>query len=560
MPSNSATEKTRPRLRSRAVTGTPLELRVVFWIIIAIFAVFLAAPLVLLLIKSFNVDGSFSLASYAAVLSSAGFLNALAGSFIIAGASALVTTVIAFMLAYTVNSTNVPGWYKSAVSSVAVLPMLLPTITYGFAIIYSFGRQGLITRLLGFQPFEIYGFNGLLLGYVIYTVPIAFMLINNTYKYIDKKFSVVSRVLGDNSFKTFFTTTFKPLIATLGASFIQAFFLSFTDFGIPASVGGEYKVVATTLYNQMLGSIPNFSKGAVVAMMMLIPSVFSILILRYLEKYNFRYNKISQIELTKNKGRDGLFTVLSALVMIGILSIFAVIFIVPFVQSWPYELGFSLDNIKETLFGGQLTSVYLNSILVAVLTAVLGTAIAYLSALVTARSKMGKPSKAAIDGLVQTTNTVPGMVLGIAFLLAFSGTSLQCTFIILIICNIIHYFSTPYLMIKNSLSKMNASWETTGMLMGDSWTKTIFRVVIPNSWSTVFEMFSYYFINAMVTISAVIFIVGARTMVVTTKIKQLQHFGDFEQIFVLSLLILATNLAVKLILKALSKKTERKAA
>lgn len=112
-------------------------------IIIAIFAVFLVAPLVLLLIKSFNVDGSFSLASYAAVLSSAGFLNALAGSFIIAGASALVTTVIAFMLAYTVNSTNVPGWYKSAVSSVAVLPMLLPTITYGFAIIYSFGRQGL---------------------------------------------------------------------------------------------------------------------------------------------------------------------------------------------------------------------------------------------------------------------------------------------------------------------------------------------------------------------------------------------------------------------------------
>ena len=152
------------------------------------------------------------------------------------------------------------------------------------------------------------------------------------------------------------------------------------------------------------------------------------------------------------------------------------------------------------------------------------------------------------------------MVLGIAFLLAFSGTSLQCTFIILIICNIIHYFSTPYLMIKNSLSKMNASWETTGMLMGDSWTKTIFRVVIPNSWSTILEMFSYYFINAMVTISAVIFIVGARTMVVTTKIKQLQHFGDYEQIFVLSLLILATNLAVKLILKALSKKTERKPA
>ena len=49
--------------------------------------------------------------------------------------------------------------------------MLLPTITYGFAIIYSFGKQGLITQIIGRDLFEIYGFNGLLIGYVIYTLP-----------------------------------------------------------------------------------------------------------------------------------------------------------------------------------------------------------------------------------------------------------------------------------------------------------------------------------------------------------------------------------------------------
>lgn len=52
--------------------------------------------------------------------------------------------------------------------------MFLPTITYGFAIIYSFGKQGLITRLLGRQLFDIYGFFGLMVGYVIYTIPVAF--------------------------------------------------------------------------------------------------------------------------------------------------------------------------------------------------------------------------------------------------------------------------------------------------------------------------------------------------------------------------------------------------
>ncbi len=154
--------------------------------------------------------------------------------------------------------------------------MLLPTITYGFAIIYSFGKQGLLTKLFGRQLFDIYGFNGLLFGYVIYTLPISFMLILNTMGFIDKKFMIVSRVMGDRPVQTFWQTIIRPLLGTLAASMVQCFFLCFTDYGIPASVGGEYEVVATVLYNEMLGSIPNFNRGAVVAMMMLIPSVVSI--------------------------------------------------------------------------------------------------------------------------------------------------------------------------------------------------------------------------------------------------------------------------------------------
>ena len=65
--------------------------------------------------------------------------------------------------------------------------------------------------------------------------------------------------------------------------------------------------------------------------------------------------------------------------------------------------------------------------------------------------------------------TIPGMVIGIAFLFTFSGTPIQNTFFIIVICNVVHFFSTPYLMMKSSLAKMNASWETTALLMGDSW-------------------------------------------------------------------------------------------
>ncbi len=326
------------------------EIKIIFILLAVFFLAFLALPMIMVLARSFTADGTagITFSNYVEVLTEKGFLQALGNSLLISVCSALVTTVLAFILAYTIHYTNVGRRYKKLVEKAAVLPMLLPTITYGFAIIYSFGNEGLLTKLFGRKLFDIYGFNGLLLGYVIYTLPISFMLIHNAMGYIDKRFMIVSRLMGDSPLQTFRMTILTPLLGTLAASFIQTFFLCFTDFGIPASVGGQFEVIASVLYTEMLGSVPNFGNGAVVALVMIIPSVVSITVLHILEKYNVRYNKISPIEL--KKGRK------------------------------------------------------------------------------------------------------------------------------------IHFFSTPYLMMKNSLSKMNASWETTRLLMGDNWIKTIVRVVTPNAY------------------------------------------------------------------------------
>ena len=181
----------------------------------------------------------------------------------------------------------------------------------------------------------------------------------------------------------------------------------------------------------------------------------------------------------------------------------------------------------------------------AVLSAAAGTLAAYGAALVTARSRMPKWCKGVVEGIAMVTNTIPGMVLGVAYMFVFSGTSLQNTMGLLIICNVIHYFSSPYLMMKNSLSKLNESWETTAGLMGDSWIKTIIRIVTPNVKESLWSVFGYYFTNSCVTVSAIIFLVGSRTMVLTTKIKQLQYLNKFNEVFVLSLLIFFTNLIAK---------------
>lgn len=536
------------------------EIKGIYGIAIVLFLAFLFVPVVVLFRQSLESDGGFSLVNYSTMLTQKGFGMAVRHSLEVSIVSAVAATLLAFLLAYTVHYTNTSGKYKKFIRLAAQLPMLLPTITYGFAIIYSFGKQGLLTRLFGKQMFDIYGFKGLVLGYVIYTLPVSFMLLSNTMGYIDKKFMVVSRIMGDSPAKTFLQTIIRPLLGTLATSFVQCFFLCFTDYGIPESVGGQYEVVATVLYNEMLGSIPNFKNGAVVAVIMLIPSVLSILLLKFLERYNIRYSKISQIEIKKSRIRDVLCSLGSACVLICVFAVFAVIFIIPFIQEWPYQAQFTLEHFREVFHDNTLTAVYKNSLFVALMTAVFGTLLAYGCALASARSNLKGSAKQVIESTALITNTIPGMVVGIAYMLVFSGTQLQNTFLLIIICNMIHYFSTPYLMIKNALLKLNTSWEATARLLGDSWGKTLVRIITPNMSSTLLEVFGYYFVNAMVTVSAVIFIAGARTMVITTKIKELQYFMKFNEIFVLSILILLTNLCTKGVLFLLSdrKKTDVK--
>ncbi|MCR4734784.1 MAG: ABC transporter permease subunit [Treponema sp.] len=527
------------------------QINTVFTVVLLFFLLFTIYPLIVLFKNAFTQgNGSnaiFSFINFKNVFVKGKFLQAFWNSTKVSFISAVITTILAFILAYTENFTSIPLRLKKLLRTLAVFPMLLPTITYGFAVIYSFGKNGLITRLFGFQLFDFYGFKGLIFCYVIYTLPISFTLIRNTMSYIDKRFLIVCRVMGDSSIKSFNTAIFQPLLGTLAVSLVQSFFLSFTDFGIPASIGGRYTVIAELLYNTMLGSLPDFHQGSVIALFMLLPSVLSILLLNYLQRFNVRYNKLSKIDLQKNIARDVIWTIISFIILICILCVFVIVFVAPFVTEWPYEMGFTFKNVQSVFADKSLTRVFTNSLTTALLTAIFGTGFVYIAALASARSKLHPFFSKVIASMAQVSNALPGMVLGIAFLLAFKKTPLHNTMIIIILCNMVHFFATPFLMMKGALDKMNDSWENTALLLGDNWIKTVVRIITPNALVSLMEIFIYLFINGLVTVSALVFLTGARTMVITTKIQELQHFAKFNEIFILSILIFITNLIMKTI-------------
>lgn len=529
------------------------ELKVLYILITLTLAAILLYPLGCVLFQSvLTKDGGLGLSNYSSLLSQQSFWTALGNSFTVSGISAAIATIMAFFCAYGLHFSRIRPGVKKVIQIIVLLPLFLPSITYGFAVIYSFGRLGLVSQLITPPPFSIYGFWGLLIADVIYTLPPAFLILYNAFFYVDRNFITVSKLMGDSPTQTFYMTAVRPVVGSLLSAFILSFFLSFTDFGIPVSIAGEYEVIATQLYTTMMGAIPNFGEGAVIAMAMLVPSVASVVMLRWVDRFNFRYNKISKAEVSVNPLRDALYLVYYGLISLALLSVFVVMFVVPFVKQWPYQPYFTLDVITRIISDSSIWQVYEHSIGVALVSAAVGTIFCYAAALVKARSQLPAWCQTTMDSFAMITNTVPGMVLGIGFLFAMSGTPLANTFTILVLANLVHFFTTPYMMATSALSKMNAGWETTGALMGDTWIKTVSRVIVPNSLPTLLQMFQYFFVSAMVTISAVVFLTGARTMLLTTKIKELQYFEKFEEIFVLSLLVFLTNVAAKLIFDGLS--------
>ena len=233
-------------------------------------------------------------------------------------------------------------------------------------------------------------------------------------------------------------------------------------------------------------------------------------------------------------------------VMLFLLCLPIVSFIcLSFVKQYPIDMSFSLVQVKK-LLSNNLGIYFINSLAVALLTSLIGTCLSYFSAFATARSQKGISEK-VLHFISMLALAIPGVVLGLAFVLSFNKLPIYSTIFILVLVNIVHFFSSPYLLAYNSLSKFNPNLEDVAASLGISKLRLLVDVYIPSTVSTILEMYSYYFVNAMITISAVSFLINFRTTPLSLLIPQLESQSFVEGTALVSLLILLVNLVEKTI-------------
>ena len=237
------------------------------------------------------------------------------------------------------------------------------------------------------------------------------------------------------------------------------------------------------------------------------------------------------------------------LFLVSPLVVFALI---AFVVKYPINMAFTLANIGRAMVFG-IGSYLLNSLVISAAVSVIGAFLTWFAAYISARvpGKFGH----ALHLVCITTMAIPGVVLGLAYMLFFKGSVLYGTIGILILVNLVHFFASPYLMAYNALNKLNTNLEAVGQTLGIPRFRMIKEVFLPQTKSTFMEMTSYFFVNCMVTISAVSFLSNVAHMPLALLISDFDTQMLVECAALVALVIFVTNVAAKIVFAILKKTT-----
>lgn len=469
------------------------------------------------------------------------FWEAIKNSLIYTTASAVITTVLALAAAYLLNSASLRK--KNLYVIALTLGMLVPTISVGLGLRILFGTNGFIDLLTGVE-IEIRGFPGLIMGSVMTSFPATFLILYDALHYEDKGPYDAASIMGIPRSSTFFKLTIPYLRIALISAFFACFTLIFSDYGMPMEIAGKAKTLPMYLYDQFMGSF-QYGRGSIAGFVLLVPSIISFVFdLIFKDQSSEKQDRLIKAEKSFSRTASVVLVVLCIVLFTPQLAFISL----SFTQSFPNDLSFTFDhiaNIFSNTHGVGLTAYILNSLELAFLTALLGTGFAYLLGYLSVRQtgRMGK----AIDLLALSTIAIPGLVLGIGFIFMFKGTNgtFYGTILILIVVNIFHFIGSPYLLAKNCLNKINSEYEVIGETLGISKGRIITNVIIPSSATTLVEMFSYFFLNSMITISAVAFLCTYDNQPLSILITTCEKNSNYEMQSVISLIILFLNAAAR---------------
>ncbi|MBT6343350.1 MAG: putative 2-aminoethylphosphonate ABC transporter permease subunit [Tateyamaria sp.] len=481
--------------------------------------------------------------------------NSIKNSLWISLLSTLVTVSLAFWFAYALNRSCMR--FKGLFRLIAMAPILVPSLLPGIALVYLFGNQGMLKELL--FGASIYGPIGIVIGSVFFTFPHAFLIITTALAISDGRLYEAASSLRASPWRTFWTVTIPGARYGLISAAFVVFNLVITDFGLPKVIGGQFNVLAVDIYKQVIGQ-QNFEMGAVVSVILIIPAIFAFIIDRLVQSKQISSLTARSVPYQPKPDRrtDAIFLIYCSFVGLFIIGMLAVCQFAALVKFWPYDLSLSLNNYQFDKMDGGGWGAYFNSIKLGLLTAVAGTAIVFFGAYLVEKSNGFFLGRAAFQMIAMLPMAIPGMVLGLAYIFFFNNPSnplhaIYGTMAILVVCTVTHFYTVSHLTAVTALKQMDREFESVSASLKQPTLKLFSRVTVPVCLPSVLDISIYLFINAMTTVSAVVFLYSPKTALASIAVLNMDDAGDIAPAAAMGMMIFYTNAAARIIHLFISK-------
>lgn len=551
----------------------------VAWLLLGI--VFPLAPLVYRSLS--DKSGAFAgLANYQRYFSTPSLSISFTNSLTVSLTTTAIAVSLAFGYVYALSRTQMPG--KRFFTLAAMLPLYVPPLAHGIGLVYLFGRKGLITtgfggffaESLGWQGWDInlYGFNGILIGELLYVFPQAVMILLVAASLADARLYEASASLNATPLRTFLTVTLPSLRFGLVSSVFVTFTLVLTDFGVPKVVGGNYNVLATDIYKQVIGQ-QNFEMGATISILLLIPTAIAFLADRLVQSRASAALTAQSVPYQPKPHRwaDRLAFTFCSLVTLMVFSVIATVFLASLVDLWPYNLSLTLKHFDFSSVGGGGYGAFWNSVRMSLYTAVFGTALTFISAYLIEKLKTFPSLRAAAYFISMVPVALPGMVIGLAYIFFFNPLQWKVgglaipnpfsfiygTMAILVLSNIVHFYTVSFMTATTALKQLDHEFENVSESLGVPFIRTFWKVTLPLSLPALLEMAMFYFVNAMVTVSAVVFLYSPRLKLASVAIVNMDDAGDTAAAAAMSVLVILTSVGVRLMYDGVTRGIARRA-
>lgn len=537
------------------------------FVLIGILVVF---PFTLLFMNSFKSDGVFTLQNYATVFSASRNYTALLNSLKLGFLTSLFAVLMGAPLAWLVTRTNLP--FAKLFKTLFILPYMIPPFVGAIAWSQLLNRRnGYVNRwIMSLFGLDRYVFNvntlsGLVWVMALYLYPFVFITVVGALERMDPTLEEAARTCGSKTLRIMKDITLPLVAPSIAGGALLVFASSIANFGIPALIGmqGRVFVLTTMIYSYMhSGGFNGIAMASSLSVLLMGVSVGALLINNlYLKKKQYTLisgKSMRPTTLDLRAWKLPCLVLAAIVVFVTVILPFFSIALTSLLDAWGADItweNISLRNYRYILFEYKLTKDALkNSLLLAISAAtismILGSLIAYISVKTKIRGRK------ALETVAQIPYTIPGTVVAIAMILAWSGRygiNLYNTFWILLVAYVAHYTAFAIRTTSASLEQIHSSLEEAARISGGSWLKSLRDIVIPLIRPGLVAGWFLIFMPALRELTMSILLWGPKTVTIGVAIFEMQEAGYVQISAAFATLLLIIVITGNLIVKWLTK-------